>query len=154
MIFHEEYPQRFGCFAADTMIETNLCGSLWHGLQDDSERGAETSATALAFNPAMVEIDQSFRNRESEAKSAELSRYRRISLLERLEQRSEALRFDSDSCVDNFKIKTSRVVVKRADGNLSALGSEFHRVGNEIPEYLLKPDAIRQNVILLRLKLS
>src|SRR5262245_25797763 len=51
-------------------------------------------------------------------------------------------------------MKTSSFVVKSADRNLSALRGELHRVVDQVPKYLLKPDAISQDVIFLRLKVS
>ncbi len=97
------------------------CGSLWQSVQRNLERRAETSATAIRFDSAMVKIDETFGNRESETKSAELSAYRRISLLKWLKQRSQPLRFNSNPCVGNFEMKTFTFVVKRADRDLSAL---------------------------------
>src|SRR5215469_16611241 len=102
----------------------------------------------------MVEIHETFRNRESETKSAELSVHRRISLLKWLKQRSQPLRFNSNPCVGNFEMKTCIFVVKRANGDLSALRSEFYCVVYQVPEYLLKSDAVSQDVILFRLKIS
>src|SRR6185295_20325541 len=102
----------------------------------------------------MVKIDETFGNGESETKSAELSAYRRISLLKWLKQRSQPLPFNSNPCVGNFKMKTSSFVVEASDGDLSALRSKFHRVVDQVPKHLLKPDAISQDVILLRVKLS
>src|SRR5262245_32168035 len=102
----------------------------------------------------MVEIDETFRNCESESKSAELSVHRRISLLKWLKQRTQALRFNSNPCVDNFEMKPFIFVVKRVNGDLSALRSEFHRVVDQVPKHLLKPDAISQDVTLFRLKVS
>jgi len=58
------------------------------------------------------------------------------------------------SGVGNFEMKTFTFVVRRADGDLSALRGEFHCVVDQIPKHLLKPDAISQDVILFRLKLS
>ena len=55
------------------MVQADRCGSLWHSVQRNLERRAETAATALRFNSAMVKIDETFGNRESETKSAELS---------------------------------------------------------------------------------
>ena len=102
----------------------------------------------------MVEIDETLRNRESETESAELSVHRRISLLKWLKQRSQPLRFNSNPCVSNFEIKTSSLVVKRANSDLSTLRGEFHCVVYQVPKHLLKPDAISQDVILFRVKLS
>ena len=82
-------------------------------------------------------------------KSAKLPAHRRISLLKWLKQRSQPLRFNSNPCVFNFEMKTSILVVKRADGDLSALRGEFHGVVDQVPEHLLKPDAISQDVILV-----
>ena len=107
MIFHKQYTQRFGCLAADAMVQADRCGSLWQSVQRNLERRAETSATALRFNSAMVKIDETFGNRESETKSAELSAYRRISLLKWLKQRSQPLRLNSNPGVGNFEMKTS-----------------------------------------------
>src|SRR5262245_32022600 len=101
----------------------------------------------------MMEIDETFRNRQSETKSAELPGYRRIGLLKWLKQRSQPLRLNSNSCVGNFKMKTSSLVVKGADRDLSALRSEFHCVVDQVPKHLLKPDAVSQNVIPFRLEL-
>src|ERR1051325_454950 len=95
----------------------------------------------------MVEINEKFRNREAETQSSELSSYRRISLLKWLKQGSQFLRLNSNSCVDNFKMKTSRLVVRCADRDLSALRREFHCVVDQIPEHLLKPNAISENVM-------
>src|SRR5207247_8085778 len=111
-----------------------------------------TSATAIRFNSAVVEIDETFRNCEPETKSAKLSAYRRISLFKWLKQRSQPLRLNSNPRVGNFEMKTSSFVVKRADGDLSALGGEFHCVVDQVPEHLLEPDAISQDVTLFRLK--
>src|SRR5215468_1286065 len=102
----------------------------------------------------MVEIDETFRNRESETKSAELPVHRRISLLKGLKQRIQPLRFNSNSCVDNFEMKTCIFVVRCPNGDLPALRREFHCVVYQIPEHLLKPDAISQDVKLFRLKFS
>src|SRR5690348_9042834 len=102
----------------------------------------------------MVKIDKTFGNRESESKSAKLSGYRGISLFKWLKQRSQALRLNSNPCVGNFKMETSSSVVKRLDRDLSALRSEFHRVVNQVPKHLLKSDAISQDVILFRVRLS
>src|SRR5258706_15099763 len=99
------------------MVQADCCGSLWQTVQCNLERRAETSATTLPFNFAMVEIDETFRNCESEAKSAELSAYGRISLLKWLKQRSQPLRFNSNAGVGNFEMKTFTLVVKRADGD-------------------------------------
>ena len=101
-----------------------------------------------------MKIDETFGNGESETKSAKLSAYRRISLLKWLKQRSQPLRFNSNPGVGNFEMETFTFVVKRADGDLSALGSEFHRVVDQVPKHLLKPDAISQDVILFRLQLG
>ena len=121
MIFHKQYTQRFGCLAADAMVRADCCGSLWQSVQCNLERRAETAATALAFDSAMVKIDETFGNGESETKSAKLSAYRRISLLKWLKQRSQPLRFNSNPGVGNFEMETFTFVVKRADGDLSAL---------------------------------
>src|SRR6476659_11336743 len=51
-------------------------------------------------------------------------------------------------------MKTSSFVVKGADRDLSALRGEFHGVVDQVPEHLLKPDAISQDVILFRLELG
>src|SRR4030095_7692885 len=117
-------------------------------------RRAETSATALRFNSAVVEIDETLRNCESETESAELSAYRRISLFECLKVGRPPLWLNANSGVGNFEMKTFTFVVTRADGDLSALWGEFHGVIDQVPEHLLKPNAISQDVILLRLKLS
>ena len=97
------------------MVQADRCGSLWQSVQRNLERRTETSATALRFNSAVVEIDETFGNRESETKSAKLPAYRRISLLKWLKQRSQPLRLNSNPCVGNFEMKTSIFVVKRAD---------------------------------------
>src|SRR6516162_199432 len=102
----------------------------------------------------MVEIDETFRDRESETQSAELSAHGRISLLEWLKQRSQPLRFNSDSGVGNFEVKTRLRIVKRADRDRSSLRGEFHRVVNQVPKHLLKPNAISQDVTFFRLKLG
>src|SRR5215471_17297690 len=99
----------------------------------------------------MVEIDKTFRNRQSEAKSAELSVHRRISLLKWLKQRSQPLWFNSNPCVGNFEMKTCIFVVKRANGDLSAFRREFHCVVYQVPEHLLKPNQITENLIFFRL---
>src|SRR5207248_5328432 len=136
------------------MVQANRCGPLWQSVQRNLERRAETSATAIRFNSAVVEIDETFRNCESETQSAELPGYRRISLLKWLKQRSQPLRFNSNPGVGNFEMKTFTFVVKRADGDPSALRGEFYRVVDQVPKNLLKPDAISQDMILFRLKLS
>src|SRR5512132_4089400 len=51
-------------------------------------------------------------------------------------------------------MKPSSFVVKRADRDLSALRGEFHGVVDQVPQHLLKPDAISQDVTLFRLKLG
>src|SRR6266480_2179747 len=66
----------------------------------------------------------------------------------------QSLRLNSDPGVGNFEMKTFTFVVERADGDLSALGGEFHRVVDQVPKHLLKPDAISQDVILFRLQLG
>ena len=115
VIFHEQYTQRFGCLAAEAMVNADRCSSLWLSVQRNLERRTETSATAFRFNSAVVEIDETFGNRESETKSAKLPAYRRISLFKWLKQRSQPLRLNSNPCVFNFEMKTSIFVVKRAD---------------------------------------
>src|SRR4029077_13574970 len=136
------------------MVQTDRGGSVWQSVQPNLERRTETSATALCFNSAIVEIDETFGNCESETQSAELSAYRRISLLKWLKQRSQPLRLNSNPCVGNFEMKASISVVKRAERDLSALRGEFHGVVDQVPEHLLKPDAVSQDVILFRLQLS
>src|SRR5262249_62147968 len=91
---------------------------------------------------------------ESETKSAELPAHRRISLLKWLKQRSQSLRLNSNPCVGNFEMKTLTFVVKRADRELSISRGEFHRIVDQVPKHLLKPDPISQDVVLFRLKLS
>ena len=49
-------------------------------------------------------------------------------------------------------MKTSMFIVKRADRDLSALRGEFNGVVDQVPEHLLKPDAISQDVKPFRLK--
>src|SRR5580765_5465258 len=134
------------------MVQAVRFSSLRHSVQPNLERRAETSATAFGFNSAVVEIDEALGNRESETKSAKLPAYRRISLFEWLKQRSQPLRLNSNPCVFNFEMKTSIFVVKRAERDLSALRGEFHRVVDQVPEHLLKPDAVSQDVIPFRLK--
>src|SRR5215813_3513695 len=135
------------------MIQANCCASPWKSVQNDLERRAETSTTALRFNLAMVEIDETFGNRKSGTKSAKLAGYRGISLFKWLKQRSQALRLNSNPCVGNFKMETSSFVVKRLDRDLSALCSEFNCVVDQVPEHLLKPDTISQDVIVCCLEL-
>src|SRR6476620_4400027 len=134
------------------MVHADRCGSLWLSIQHNLERRAETSTTAIRFNSAMVEIDETFGNRESETKSAKLPAHGGISLLKWLKQRRQSLRLDSNPCVFNFEMKASIFVVKRAERDLSALRGEFHGVVDQVPEHLLKPDAISQDVIPFRLK--
>ena len=66
VIFHKQYTQRYGCLAADAMVQADCCGSLWQSVQRNPERRAETAATALRFDSAMVKIDETFGNGESE----------------------------------------------------------------------------------------
>src|SRR5690349_4232868 len=50
-------------------------------------------------------------------------------------------------------MKSSSFVVKRANRDVSALRCEFHRVVDQVPEHLLKPDTISQDVIVCCLEL-
>ena len=72
-------------------------------VQHDLKRRAETAATALRFDSAVMEIDETFRNCESKTKSAELPAYRRISLLKWFKQRSQPLRLNSNPCIGQFR---------------------------------------------------
>src|ERR1051325_4087899 len=45
-------------------------------------------------------------------------------------------------------------IVKCLDRDLSACGCEFHRVVDQVPKHLLKPDAISQDVTAFRFELS
>src|SRR5262245_2636616 len=128
------------------MVQANPCRSIWYSLQHDFEGRAETSTTALRFNLAIVEVDEAFRNCESETKSAELSRHRRIGLLKWLKQRSQPLRLNSNPGIGNLKMKTSSFVVGRTDGDLSALRGEFHCVVYQVPKHLLKPDTVSKDL--------
>src|SRR5215208_5261607 len=134
------------------MVKANRFRSLWHRIQHNLERRAETSATALRFNSAVMEIDETFGNRESETKSAKLPGHGSISLLKWLEQGSQSLRLDSNPCVFNFEMKACIFVVKRAERDLSAVRREFHGVVDQVPEHLLKPNAISKDMKLFRFK--
>ncbi len=59
-----------------------------------------------AFDFSMVKIDEPFGNCQAEPESAELPADRTISLLEGPKQGKQSLRFNSDSCVGNFEMKT------------------------------------------------
>src|ERR1044071_2189984 len=110
------------------MTQTARWVALCESVQNNFERRSETSTTAFAFNLTMVEIDEAFRNGQSQSKSAELSCYRRICLFKWLKQRRQARGLDSTPGVGDFEMKAFCFVVKRADGDLSAFRSELYRV--------------------------
>ena len=93
-----------------------------------------------------------FGNCETEAKAAKLPRHRSVSLFERRKQGSQSLGFNSNAVVRNFEMETATVVVKRADGDLSARCREFHGIIDQVPKNLLKPNTISRDVIFLRLE--
>ena len=51
-------------------------------------------------------------------------------------------------------METAAVVVKRADRDLSVWWREFHRIVDQVPKYLLKPNAISQDVTFLRVEFA
>src|SRR5438270_9007602 len=117
-----------------------LSDTFWQRVKRHLESGAETPATALRLNCAMVKINQMLRNREAQAKPTKLPGHRSISLLKRSEQRSQPLRFNSDAVVRDVEMEPATLVVVGADGDLSTLWREFHRVVDQIPKDLLKPN--------------
>ena len=100
----------------------------------------------------MVKIDQMLRNREAQAKPAKLPGHRSISLLKRPEQRSQPLRFNSNAVVSNVETESATLIVVGADGDLSTGWREFHRVVDQVPKDLLKPDAISQDAMFFRVQ--
>src|SRR5438874_1707085 len=111
------------------MIQANRCRTLWQSVQRNLECRAETSAKALGFNSAMVKIDEAFGNGEPEAEAAELSAYRRVSLLKWLKQGSQPLRLNSNPSVGNFKMKTCSFIISissvNSGGSFSALSWRY-----------------------------
>src|SRR5436190_23669050 len=134
------------------MVESNRCRTLWQSVKRNLECCAETSASALRFNSAMVKIDETFGNGEPEAEAAELSAYRRVSLFKGLRHRSQPLRLNPDPGVGNFKMTTCSFVIKRAYRDLSTLCGELHGVVNQVPKHLLKPNAIRKDMVSFRVE--
>ena len=153
MIFHQQDAQWFGCFAGEASGPTPVCRSWRQSVECHLECCAEASPAALCLDFSMVKIDEPFGNCQAEPESAELPADRTISLLEGPKQGRQSLRFNSDSCVGNFEMKTGLLIIKRADGDFSILRGEFHRVVNQIPKHLLKPYAVREDVVLLCFKL-
>src|SRR5947207_6683820 len=136
------------------MVQANRCRTLWQSVERNLECRAETSASALGFNSAMVKIDETFGNGEPEAEAAELSAYRRVSLLKWLKQGSQPLRLNSNPSVGSFKMKTCSFVIKRADRDLSALCGKLDRVVDEVPKNLLKQIAIRKGRVQFLVELG
>ena len=134
------------------MIRPNRFRSPWNSVQHNLKGRAETSATALPFNSTVVEIDETFGNRQAETKSAKLPAHGRISLLKWLKQGSQSLRLNSNPCVFNFEMKAAVFVVRRAERDLSTLRGEFHGVVDQVPEHLLKPYAISKDLVPVRFK--
>src|SRR5438046_388394 len=122
--------------------------SFWHRVERYPESRAEAAATALGFDCATVKIDKMFGNGEPQSKAAELAGQRRISLLEGNKQGSEPLAFNSNPLVGNFEMEAARVVVERADGDLSTARREFHGVVDQIPKHLLEPGAVSKDAML------
>src|SRR5260370_30540462 len=100
-----------------------------------------------------MKFQNAFRNRQPKQESSKLQSNRRISLFEWLKQRGQPPRFNSDSSVGNLKMKTSLLVVRRTNGDVSAFRREFHGVIDQVPKHLLKTDAISTDAVLLCLKL-
>src|SRR5437764_13143133 len=117
------------------MVQANRCRTLWQSVERNLECRAETSASALGFNSAMVKTDETFGNREPEAEAAELSAYRRVSMLKWLKQGSQPLRPNSNHSVGNFKMKTCSSVMKRADRAGSALSVDLARGVAQAPKH-------------------
>ena len=115
-------------------------------VEGDLECGTETPATTVRLNCAVVQIDKMFGNRKSQTKSTELAGYRRISLLKWRKQRIQPLTFDSNSIVPDFEMEMASVIVRSADSDLSPWWREFHRVVNQVPKHLLKPNRVTKDV--------
>src|SRR5438067_6034341 len=129
-----------------------LSDTFWQRVKRHLESGAETPATALRLNCAMVKINQMLRNREAKAKPAKLPGHRSISLLKRHEQRIQPVGFNSNAVVSNVKMESAALAVVGADGDLSPRWREFHRVVDQVPKYLLKPNALSPNAIFFRVQ--
>jgi len=51
-------------------------------------------------------------------------------------------------------MEAARVVVERADADLSAERRELHGIVDQVPKYLLKPDTISQYVMLFGVQVA
>jgi len=97
-----------------------------------------------------MQLDQVFRDRETEAEPAELARHGSVRLLEWPEQRTQPLGFNANPIVSNVEMKTATIIAGSADGNFSRVWCELHGVVDQIPKHLLKPDAICLDMMLFR----
>src|SRR4029453_9411210 len=132
--------------------QISFSGIFGNRVESYLKRRAETPATALRFNCAMMKIDKMFGNRQTQAEAAKLTGHRGVSLLKWREQRSQPPRLNSNPVVGDFKMETAAFIVKVADGDLPARGTEFDGIIDQVPKYLLKSDTISQDVMLLRVE--
>src|ERR1043166_2611263 len=152
MVFYEKDLQPLWRTLRSAGSQASGSDSPWQTVQRYLKRSAETPATALRFDFAMVKIDQMLRNREAQAKPAKLAGHRSIRLLKWREQRCHPVGFNSNAVVSNFETETATLIVRSGNGDVSAWRSEFYGVVHQIPKYLLKADAISQNVMFVRVQ--
>ena len=65
VVLYEQNSQRLCRMFGNTRTQISCSDSFWHRVECDSKRGAETPATALRFNCAMVKVHEMFRDRET-----------------------------------------------------------------------------------------
>ena len=152
VIFDEQDPQRLWPGFGTARSEISFCHSFGHRIERYLKRRAEATATAFRFDCAIVKADEMFGNCETEAKPAKLPGHRSIRLLKRYKQRRQPVGFNSNAVVRNFEVKTAAVVVEGADGDLPARRRKFRGVVDQVPKYLLKPNAIRRDMMSFRVE--
>ena|ERR1700678_2832159 len=99
--------------------------------------GALARSLAMGFDPATVKLDQMSHYRQAQAKPAVFTGHAAIALAESLEDYWQEIRSNSFAGVGHNEFDV-RIGSLHADLNGPAIGSEFDRVGEQIPEHLLQ----------------
>ena len=139
VIFDEQDAQRLRRLLKTLGTHSVLFGAIRDSVKRHLKGRTVTSATALDCDRAAVKIDKMFRNRQTQPEPTKLTSDGRIRLLEWREERSLPLDFDSDSIIDDLKLKMTTVVIRSVDIDLSARWGELDGLSRIPAAWPLRP---------------
>src|SRR5215471_15787365 len=137
VVFDDENPQRLlPRHAALRSLRSRDTSAFGERRELDDERGAPVRAGALRLNGPPMQLDERSGDGETEPQAG-LGARAGGSLLKRIEDARQQIGRYANSGIAHRNAKNSGLGVLGSHGDGAALRSEFRRVLQEIPEYLL-----------------